>query len=483
MTRSVTEINSAIAGQLAESIGQDRFEMWFGSPQTIRVEDGKLVILADDELGLAFLRQHFEPAIREAINAVAGNQLQIRYRLSERATASIRQTTLFSEQEMVEAGQTSPADHTPATSRSGLPARRKPPRPDAPQPASPTSRTDQSLERFRFGPENLLLETTVRQVLDYPGKFNPLVLHGPVGCGKSHLLRGIVTRARNLPVRCRAVCLTAEQFTTGFIDGLQGKGLPLFRSKYRQLDLLAIDDIQFLNGKRATIVEFGNTVEALLRSGKQIVVTASRPLFEMEFLGESLITRLASGMSCPVAWPDLAARRQIARQYATDRNMDIDPDVLESVCQHLGRDVRMLTGALNRVHAAALATRSRLDHGLASELLGDLIDSQTPVVSLQRIEDVVCDVCGVRSEELKSSKRIKRVSTARMLAIWLSRRHTTAGLAEIGEYYGGRNHSTIVAARKKIDALHESDADVDIQTRRIPIRVALERLETRLRVG
>jgi chromosomal replication initiator protein len=143
----------------------------------------------------------------------------------------------------------------------------------------------------------------------------------------------------------------------------------------------------------------------------------------------------------------------------------------------------MLIGALNRVHAATLAMERTLDAAAARELLADMFQSQSPIISLERIEQIVCDVCGVQPDELKSQKRIKRVSTARMLAIWLSRRHTSAGLAEIGNYYGGRNHSTIVAARKKIDFMNQSDDVIDIKSQRIKVSAALERLESRLRVG
>jgi chromosomal replication initiator protein len=304
-----------------------------------------------------------------------------------------------------------------------------------------------------------------------------------VGCGKTHLAQAIVAAARKGGNYRRCLCLSAEQFTTGFIEGLHGKGLPLFRNKYRQLDLLALDGVQFLSGKKATIVEFQNTMEAMLRAGKQIVITVDRPLFELDFLGESLTTRLASGMTCPIAWPDLESRIRIVENHARSLGVSLKNDTIRHVCERMGRDVRMLFGAINRVHAATTALRKSIDPPTASQLLSDLFQSQTPLISMERIEHVVCDVCGVSPAEIRGQKRIRRVSTARMLAIWLTRQHTTAGLAEIGEYFGGRNHSTVVAARKKIDAMQVANAEIDIKSQRVKLSEALERLESQLRAG
>ncbi len=492
MTRSFTEINATIARHVAESIGEDRFEMWFAGDDVFRIAEGQLVVQAADDLSLSFIRQQFGPAIQQALSAIAGPACSIRYTLSGHHAGAVKQACLFTDEEFATAGREAeprPAGKPNRRSRTVRPARGA----TATAPAETESKTktetetktprQPTLAQFQFGADNKLLETAVEQMLACPGKFNPLVVHGPVGCGKTHLLQAITAEARRRPGYRRCACLTSEQFTSGFIEGLQGKGLPLFRNKYRQLDLLAIDDVQFLAGKKATLVEFQNTVESLMRTGKQIVISSDRPIFELEFLGESLMTRLSSGMNCPIAWPDHGARLAIAENHARQTGVTLRAETIQVICQHLGRDVRMLLGAINRIHAASLACGESLDTEAACELLADMFQSQSPIISLERIERAVCDVCGVQPEELRSPKRIKRISTARMLAIWLSRRHTSAGLAEIGAYYGGRNHSTVVAARKKIEAMHQSEEVIDIKSQRIKVSVALERLENRLRTG
>ncbi len=486
MTRSHTEICSAIARQLAESIGEDRFEMWFGGKGVFEICDNSVVICVSDDLSLSFVRQHFDATIRATVSSVSGTATSIRFALAGKPELLPNQGCLFSDSQLVDAGRES---REPAAKQSGL--RRASVAWGGAQTASipfdkPESRQRSrplTLDWFEFGDDNLLLKTAISQVLAFPGKFNPLVLYGQVGSGKTHLAQAIVAAARLGGNYRRSLCLSAEQFTTGFIEGLHGKGLPLFRNKYRQLDLLVLDDIQFLAGKKATIVEFQNTIEAMLRSGKQIVITVDRPIFELDFLGESLATRLASGMTCPISWPDIKSRIVIAENHARHLGIELSPDTIRHVCQRMGRDVRMLFGAINRIHAATSAMGKTIHPADASQLLSDLFHSQTPVISMERIEQVVCDLCGVSPEEIKGQKRIKRVSTARMLAIWLARQHTSAALAEIGDYFGGRNHSTIVAARKKIDSLNNADAEIDIKSQRVKLSATLERLESRLRVG
>lgn len=490
MTRSFTEINTAIAWQLKESIGEDRFDMWFGDSNAIQVVDGQVLVNVGDQLSLSFVRQQFETTLKESVAAVLGAEASVRFQVAAEPQPASKQNSLFSDQQLSEAGIEPATDAKANTkAKANRKSNRKSRRKLQPLAAEVTAERSnkpcdqQLLESFHFGPRNLLLQTAIKEVFAEPGKFNPLVITGPVGCGKSHLATGMVAEARKTRRFRRCVNVTAEQFTTGFIDGLQRRSLTDFRSKFRNLDLLAIDDIQFLSGKQATIIEFQNTLEALLRGGKQVVVTCDRPINELQFADDSLFTRLSSGLTCPVRYPDLQGRVAIIQQLAAQRGLRLTTAIEKQVAQRISRDVRLLSGAVNRLQAASMVTDRELDSEFVNEYLADLFHSQSPIVSLARIEKAVCDICGVDSAELKSSKRIKRISTARMLAMWLSRKYTSAGLAEIGKFYGGRSHSTVVAANKKVAGLLESNAPIDLQTRRTSISSAVNRLKTTLDVG
>lgn len=491
MTRSLTEIQQAIAWQLKQSIGEDRFDLWFSEETALSFAEGQLVISAADDLSIQFIQQQFMASIRECMESVLGNQGSLRFVVKSDDESAVKQHTLFSDEQLAEVGI---AGETPEKiSRSQRARRRRGNRSqdnqshdnqrDLPLLESPRASDWQSLDSFQFGRQNLLLETAIQELFTEPGKFNPLVLHGPVGCGKSHLATAIVGRARQTRRFRRCVNITAEQFTSSFIDALQNRRLTDFRSKFRNLDLLAMDDIQFLAGKQATLIEFQNTLETLMRTGKQIVITADRPVGELRFAEDTLFTRLSAGLTCPVRYPDLNGRMEIIRRLATSRQLTLAPEVERMVAERIGRDVRLLSGAINRLNATSLVTETPLDLATTEQCLADLFHTQTPVVSLAKIEQAVCDICGVESTELKSGKRIKRISTARMLAMWLSRKYTSAGLAEIGKFYGGRSHSTVVAAEKKINGLLQADAAIPLRNHQTTISHAMGRLKHSLEVG
>ena len=346
MTRSFTEINTAIAWQLKESIGEDRFDMWFGDSNAIQVVDGQVLVNVGDQLSLSFVRQQFETTLKESVAAVLGAEASVRFQVAAEPQPASKQNSLFSDQQLSEAG-IEPATDAKAKTKPGRKSHRKlqPLAAEVTAERSNKPCDQQLLESFHFGPRNLLLQTAIKEVFAEPGKFNPLVITGPVGCGKSHLATGMVAEARKTRRFRRCVNVTAEQFTTGFIDGLQRRSLTDFRSKFRNLDLLAIDDIQFLSGKQATIIEFQNTLEALLRGGKQVVVTCDRPINELQFADDSLFTRLSSGLTCPVRYPDLQGRVAIIQQLAAQRGLRLTTAIEKQVAQRISRDVRLLSGA------------------------------------------------------------------------------------------------------------------------------------------
>ena len=486
MNRSFTEIQQAIAWQLKQSIGEDRFDLWFSEETSLSFVEGQLTVFAADELSIQFIQQQFMNSIREAMESVLGNQGSLRFAVKGDSETAVKQHTLFSDEQLAEVGivdETTEKASRPERTRRRRVNRSRDQQRDLPL-LEPRRAADwQSLERFQFGRQNLLLETAIEELFTEPGKFNPLVLHGPVGCGKSHLATAIVGRARQTRRFRRCVNITAEQFTSSFIDALQKRRLTDFRSKFRNLDLLAMDDIQFLAGKQATIIEFQNTLETLMRTGKQIVITADRPVAELRFAEDTLFTRLSAGLTCPVRYPDLDGRVEIIRRLAASRQLLLTPDVERFVAERIGRDVRLLSGAVNRLKATSLVTDIPLDLAMTEQCLADLFHTQTPVVSLAKIEQAVCDICGVEATELKSGKRIKRISTARMLAMWLSRKYTSAGLAEIGKFYGGRSHSTVVAAEKKINGLLQTDAAIPLRNHQTSISHAMGRLKHSLEVG
>lgn len=351
-----------------------------------------------------------------------------------------------------------------------------------PAPAESNRRPFSRLETFVVGRANRVAYTSAQMVADRPGSLNPLFLHGPTGIGKTHLMEGIWSSIRGRPGK-HVVYLSSEQFTSLFLDALNGKGLPLFRSKYRGVDALLIDDVQFLSGKKATISELLHTVDSLLRGGRQVVLSADRPPSELTGLGSELLTRLSGGMQCQLEPADYETRLGIVRQLAAKLRVDLPASVQQYVAAHLTAHARELAGALNLLKATSQALSQPISLPLAEEALAERIRQNARAVKLADIEQAICHVFGLEPESLHGTDKTRELNGARTLAMWLARKHTRAALTEIGRYFGRRSHSTVISAQKKVTSWMADGRPLQLADRNWGIEEAIKRVESRLRVG
>jgi chromosomal replication initiator protein len=301
--------------------------------------------------------------------------------------------------------------------------------------------------------------------------------------GKTHLLDHCCHRARERHPGISALFLSAEQFTTSFLQALHGGGLPAFRRNCRNVDLLVIDDLQFFLGKRATTVEFQQTIDALQRQGRQLVVSCDRDIADLGDLGEDLVQRLSGGMSARIAPPDAEVRRGIVLAIADRKRLRLPEDVVEFVVTHMTRTARELAGAVNRLEATSHMLGVPVTRGLAEESLADLVRASVRSVRLADIEKAVCSAFGLETGSLQSSRRAKRVNHPRMLAMFLARKHTPAALTEIGSYFGRRSHSTVIAAHKTVASWVSSRSQLQMADARWDADEAIRRVEDLLRTG
>jgi chromosomal replication initiator protein len=297
-----------------------------------------------------------------------------------------------------------------------------------------------------------------------PGEMSPLLVHGPSGVGKTHLLEGICGRFRGLHPGSTALVLSAEQFTTGFLQALHGGGLPGFRRTCRQADLLVIDDLQFFAGKRATTLELQQTVDAFHRHGRQIVFAADRDLAALDFLGPDLVTRLRGGMTARIEPPDYDVRRGIVAGIAARRGLTLPAEV----CHYVATSNMLGLPVTPEV---------------AEEALTDLVRSSSRSVRLADIERAVCAAFGIETGSLQSSRRARTVNHPRMLAMFLARRHTSSALTEIGAYFGRRSHSTVIAAQKAVDEWVSRRSKIVLADATWDVEEAIRRVEDVLRAG
>ncbi len=340
-----------------------------------------------------------------------------------------------------------------------------------------------SLSSFVVGASNRLAMYSAEIVARNPGQITPLFVYGPTSVGKTHLLEGIWSAERKAGRGTASIYLSAEQFTSQFLEALRGNGMPVFRRKYRGLRVLILDDLQFLAGKRATQVELMNTVNALLRDGRQLVFAADRPPVELGDFMPELVTRLNGGMVCRIEPPDYITRLGIVAHLSSRLGIELPEDVRQFIAARLTGHARELSGALCRLQATSEAMRQRISLPLAEEALAEMIQHNTRVVRLADIEKAICTVFGLEPKTLQSDGKTRRVSQPRMLAMWLARRHTRAALSEIGAFFGRRSHSTVISAQKRVDEWIARDEPLSMPEQTWKIDEAVRQVERHLNAG
>jgi chromosomal replication initiator protein len=317
-----------------------------------------------------------------------------------------------------------------------------------------------TFERFVIGPGNRLAHGAALAVAEAPSEaYNPLFLHGPPGLGKTHLLAAIANYLRDNAPALSVRYTTAESFTNEFVAALKTSGAEAFKARYRDIDVLLIDDVQFLQGKPATEEEFFHTFNALYESGSQLVLSADRIPSELSTLASRLRDRFEWGLTVAVEPPNLATRLTVLRRLVEEAGVEIaDSGALSELANRIDANVRQLHGALTRVIAHA----SLMAKPLSSELIAEVIPSvrRSQPTSVEEIQQRVAEGFGISRAELIGSSRAATPLRARQVAIFLTRDLTDLSLPQIGRLYGGRDHTTVLNSLRRVEAGLDEDAEL-----------------------
>lgn len=475
---------TAIWSTLRDRIGAERHAVWFGETPQVEVSrhpggDEVATLSIGDGHSHDWLRKMFKEDVEAAVRQALGPRVGVVWQPAaggepERVPAP----EAIPQPEAVSARVPRPTSRR-ATIRRAAEARES----RATNAPLPTPRHSLRLETFVVGPANRMAHAAVELAATRPGEMSPLVLHGPTGTGKTHLLEGICARFRAVHSRASAVYLSAEQFTTTFLDALHGTGLTGFRRTCRTADLLAVDDLQFFIGKRATIVELQQTIDTLQRQGRQLVFACDREPEALAELGPELLVRLRGGMTARLLPPDEEVRRGIVESIAVRRGLAVPADVVRYVAARMTRHSRELAGAVNRLEATSHMLGLPITLAMAEEALADLVRASARSVRLADIERAVCTAFGIAAGTLQSAQRGKKVNHPRMLAMFLARKHTPAPLAEIGTYFGRRSHSTVISAQKAVDEWVAKQSQIVLADATWDVAEAIRRVEETLRAG
>jgi chromosomal replication initiator protein len=325
-----------------------------------------------------------------------------------------------------------------------------------------------TFENFVVGPSNRFAHAASLAVAESPARaYNPLFIYGGVGLGKTHLMQAICSYVQNQNPSANLCYIPSEKFTNELISAIQHHSTSAFRQKYRNKDVLVIDDIHFIAGKESTQEEFFHTFNALYDAHKQIIISSDRSPREIPKLEERLVSRFSWGLITDIQPPDFETRVAILKKKIEKEPINILDEVIYFIAQVIKTNIRELEGALIRVIACSLLEERVINIDLAKEVLKDCIRQTKKPVNFQQIQDHVASEFGVSLKELKARRRSKNIVLPRQIAMYLSRKLTDASLPEIAEFFGGRDHTTVLYAYNKIKLDLEKNTDLKQKVNKI----------------
>ncbi len=426
---------------LKKDLNQQSFETWFKVTKA-SVREKTLHVQVPNEFFRDWIRDHYQPQIQKALNALHPEQLEIQFEI-ENAILNPETAPLTAKPslsiEIAEKSRINPLNHGNSTDTEFI------------------LNSKFNFESFVVGNSNRFSHAACLAVAESPARsYNPLFIYGGVGLGKTHLLQAIGNFVRIQNPASRVLYLSSEKFMNDMIQSIQSGRTQDFRNKYRTVDVLLIDDIQFLEGKESTQEEFFHTFNVLYEAQKQIVATSDSHPKEIK-LEERLKNRFEMGLITDIQEPDLETRIAILRKKAEHEGILVPNDVTAFIANHAKANIRELEGVMLRVIAFSSLTRQEVSLDLAKEVLKDTFPNEDKRVSVEDIQRVVADRYNCRFSDMKSRKRTKQIAFPRQIAMFLSRELTPHSLSEIGAAFGGKDHTTIIHAYEKIEDLLVSD--------------------------
>ncbi|MET1232304.1 MAG: chromosomal replication initiator protein DnaA [Candidatus Limnocylindrales bacterium] len=426
----------AALGELQVSLSQANFETWLKDTALVEVEDSTFTIAVPNGFAKDWLETRYRSLISQTLARVVGYSVQLDFEVRE----------VVPEAE----------DATPTQ-----PVRLEPSRVGGEGPSASLN-PRYTFSTFIVGSANRLAHAASLSVAERPGHaYNPLFLYGGVGLGKTHLMHAIGNQVLARFPRKRVVYATSEKFTNEFITSIQQGRIDDFRARYRKIDLLLIDDIQFIADKERTQEEFFHTFNAIHEDGKQIVLSSDRPPKAILTLEERLRSRFEWGLIADLTAPDLETRIAILRAKAEENGVPIGQDVLEFIARKVVSNIRELEGALNRIVAYASMGAMPITIDLAQAVLSNVLyNPKRRSVTPERIALAVSEFYGVDMDTLRGQKRDKAIVLPRQVAMYLMRAETDVSLLRIGAELGGRDHSTVLHACDKIDRASQENEEL-----------------------
>lgn len=440
MQTSAEKIWSAAQEHLRSMLSPDTYNLWF-APLRASEQDGNGILLeVANDFCEVWLKDNYMGLLQDVVALASGHQLQIKFKVATGNNASLAAPQHLPEQ---------------AKSAELLPER-------SPANHDLNFNPKNTFETFVVGNNNNFAYAAALAVAQSPGKsYNPLFLYGGVGLGKTHLLHAIGQHVGGHKKGARVAYVSSEKFTNEYIDGIQNNQLAKFRKKYRQTDVLLIDDIQFLAGKERIQEEFFHTFNALHEAHKQIVLTCDRPASEIQNLEHRLVSRFEWGLVTDLQPPDVEMRLAILNKKAQLMGVQLPEEIIQFLANRIRTNIRRLEGALIRVASYAALTGKKLTLEVVEGLLREILHEEGRYsINIETIQKKVAEHFDIRLADMTSKRRPENIAFPRQVAMFLSRQMTASSLSTIGEAFGGRDHGTVLHACRLVKDRMEVDPHV-----------------------
>ncbi len=449
---------SDVSTRLREALNETTYSTWFSQANGVELDGQSFVIEVPNDFTREWIEGHFLDLIRAAVRDAGDAELRVRFQVGE-APAGPPMAAAVVAQPLPAALHPLPPSLAPRSDVVGI-------------------NPKYTFDSFVIGSSNRFAHAAALAVAESPAQaYNPLFIYGHTGLGKTHLLHAVANFVTDHGGGLTSRYVTSETFMNDFINSLRDKRIEGFKQRYRTYDVLLIDDVQFFEHKERIQEEFFHTFNSLYEAGRQIVMSSDRPPRDISTLEERLRSRFEWGLITDIQPPDLETRIAILRKKVTYDAIEIrDPELLTFIASRVSTNIRELEGALTRVVAFSSLTGRPLSVDLAQDVLKDVFpQGESAQISIDRIQELVCERFGVTRDELTGDRRSQNIVYPRQVAMYLSRELTDSSLPKIGKEFGGRDHTTVIHATSKIARLIREDRSVYNLVQELTARVRQSR--------
>ncbi|NWF75369.1 MAG: chromosomal replication initiator protein DnaA [Nitrospirae bacterium] len=426
---TVEEIWSNSLSKIEKKVGSSIIELWFRPIKLTQIKEQQLTIDIPNRFFKDWIEDNYPEIISETISSILGHPVNIRYRIAEKIDPNVKKMDMLLEnrrQKLVSRGIYLNPKYT--------------------------------FDNFVTGPSNQFAQAAAKKVAEALGKtYNPFFVYGGVGLGKTHLINAVGNAVFDKRPDLIVIYVSAEQFTNEVVSAIRHEKMSELKEKYRNVDLLLLDDIHFIANKTQTQEEFFHTFNAIYDRQRQIVISSDRPPKEIGAVTDRLRSRFSMGLIADIQPPELETKIAIIQKKAEIERINISDDVAYYLASRVKSNIRELEGCLIRLGAQSSLTGKPIDKEMAKQILRDLIDDEEKPVTTDLIQRIVSDHFGVKLLELKARKRTKEVALPRQIAMYLTKQLTNLSLNDIGKNFGGKDHATVLYACRQIDDKRTKD--------------------------